>query len=127
MEEGSFRCDANVSVRPKGSKGIRDPGGSEKYELLQARGKALEYEIKRQIAALEGGGKKSSKRLGFDANEGITVSMEGRKRPTTTATFPDPDLVPLKIDEAWVAEIQKGLPELPEQKKERFVRQYEIA
>ena len=126
MEEGSFRCDANVSVRPKGQKELGTRAEVKNMNSFKHVEKALEYEIKRQIAALEGGEKVVQETRLWDANEGITVSMRGKEEAHDYRYFPDPDLVPLKIDEAWVAEIQKGLPELPGAKKERFVRQYEI-
>ncbi len=88
--------------------------------------KALEYEIKRQMDVLEEGEKVVQETRLWDANEGITVSMRGKEEAHDYRYFPDPDLVPLKIDESWVAEIQKGLPELPGEKKERFVSQYQI-
>ena len=126
MEEGSFRCDANVSVRPKGQKEFGTRVEVKNMNSFKHVEKALEYEIKRQIAVLEGGDAVVQETRLWDANEGVTVSMRGKEEAHDYRYFPDPDLVPLKIDESWVADIQKGLPELPGEKKDRFVRQYQI-
>jgi aspartyl-tRNA(Asn)/glutamyl-tRNA(Gln) amidotransferase subunit B len=126
MEEGSFRCDANVSVRPIGQKEFGTRAEVKNMNSFRHVEKALEYEIKRQIAVLEGGDAVVQETRLWDANEGVTVSMRGKEEAHDYRYFPDPDLVPLKIDESWVAEIQKGLPELPGEKKDRFVRQYQI-
>jgi aspartyl-tRNA(Asn)/glutamyl-tRNA(Gln) amidotransferase subunit B len=126
MEEGSFRCDANVSVRPKGQKEFGTRAEVKNMNSFKHVEKALEYEIKRQIGVLEAGDAVVQETRLWDANEGVTVSMRGKEEAHDYRYFPDPDLVPLKIDESWVAEIQKGLPELPGEKKDRFVRQYQI-
>ena len=126
MEEGSFRCDANVSVRPKGRKELGTRAEVKNMNSFKHVEKALEYEIKRQIAVLDGGEKIVQETRLWDANEGITVSMRGKEEAHDYRYFPDPDLVPLKIDEGWVDEIRKSLPELPGEKKDRFVRQYQI-
>ncbi len=126
MEEGSFRCDANVSVRPKGQKELGTRAEVKNMNSFKHVEKALEYEIKRQIAVLDGGEKIVQETRLWDANEGITVSMRGKEEAHDYRYFPDPDLVPLKIDEGWVDEIRKSLPELPGEKKDRFVRQYQI-
>jgi aspartyl-tRNA(Asn)/glutamyl-tRNA(Gln) amidotransferase subunit B len=126
MEEGSFRCDANVSVRPKGQKEFGTRAEVKNMNSFKHVEKALEYEIKRQIGVLEEGEAVVQETRLWDANQGITVSMRGKEEAHDYRYFPDPDLVPLKIDESWVAEIQKGLPELPAEKKERFVSQYQI-
>ncbi|MEI9478741.1 MAG: Asp-tRNA(Asn)/Glu-tRNA(Gln) amidotransferase subunit GatB [Deltaproteobacteria bacterium] len=126
MEEGSFRCDANVSVRPKGQKEFGTRAEVKNMNSFKHVEKALEYEIKRQIAVLDGGEEIVQETRLWDANEGITVSMRGKEDAHDYRYFPDPDLVPLKIDEGWVEEIRKSLPELPGEKKDRFVRQYQI-
>ena len=126
MEEGSFRCDANVSVRPKGQKEFGTRAEVKNMNSFKHVEKALEYKIKRQIAVLDGGEEIVQETRLWDANEGITVSMRGKEEAHDYRYFPDPDLVPLKIDEGWVDEIRKSLPELPGEKKDRFVRQYQI-
>jgi aspartyl-tRNA(Asn)/glutamyl-tRNA(Gln) amidotransferase subunit B len=88
--------------------------------------KALEFEIKRQIVMLEDGGEVVQETRLWDVNQGITISMRGKEEAHDYRYFPDPDLVPLGIDESWVEKIRKSLPELPDEKKERFVRQYQI-
>jgi aspartyl-tRNA(Asn)/glutamyl-tRNA(Gln) amidotransferase subunit B len=88
--------------------------------------KALEYEIKRQMAALEDGVEVVQETRLWDVDQGITISMRGKEEAHDYRYFPDPDLVPLRIDEKWVDEIRRSLPELPDEKKERFVRQYQI-
>jgi len=126
MEEGSFRCDANVSVRPKGQKefGIRTE--LKNMNSFRHVEKALEYEIKRQIAVLEDGEEVVQETRLWDVDQGITASMRGKEEAHDYRYFPDPDLVPLRVDETWVEEIRKSLPELPDEKKERFVRDYGI-
>jgi aspartyl-tRNA(Asn)/glutamyl-tRNA(Gln) amidotransferase subunit B len=126
MEEGNFRCDANVSVRPKGQKEFGTRAELKNMNSFRHVEKALEYEIKRQTAILEDGEAVVQETRLWDANEGITVSMRGKEEAHDYRYFPDPDLVPLRIDASWVEEIRKSLPELPIQKRERFVKEYQI-
>jgi aspartyl-tRNA(Asn)/glutamyl-tRNA(Gln) amidotransferase subunit B len=126
MEEGSFRCDANVSIRPRGQKELGTRAEVKNMNSFRHVEKALEYEIKRQIAVLEDGEKVVQETRLWDVERGITVSMRGKEEAHDYRYFPDPDLVPLRIDEAWIEEIRKGLPELPDEKKARFVREYGI-
>jgi aspartyl-tRNA(Asn)/glutamyl-tRNA(Gln) amidotransferase subunit B len=126
MEEGNFRCDANVSVRPKGQKEFGTRAELKNMNSFRHVEKALEYEIKRQTAILEDGEAVVQETRLWDANEGITVSMRGKEEAHDYRYFPDPDLVPLRIDAPWVEEIRKSLPELPIQKRERFVKEYQI-
>ena len=126
MEEGSFRCDANVSVRPKGQKEFGTRTEVKNMNSFRHVEKALEYEIKRQIQVLEDGEEVVQETRLWDANQAITVSMRGKEEAHDYRYFPDPDLVPLKIDEAWVEDVRKSLPEMPGQKKDRFVREYQI-
>jgi aspartyl-tRNA(Asn)/glutamyl-tRNA(Gln) amidotransferase subunit B len=126
MEEGNFRCDANVSVRPKGQKEFGTRTELKNMNSFRHVEKALEYEIKRQTAILEDGEAVVQETRLWDANEGITVSMRGKEEAHDYRYFPDPDLVPLRIDAPWVEEIRKSLPELPIQKRERFVKEYQI-
>jgi len=126
MEKGTFRCDANVSVRPKGQKEFGTRTELKNMNSFRNVEKALEYEIRRQIETLKDGEKVVQETRLFDANQGITVSMRGKEEAHDYRYFPDPDLVPLRIDEKWIEEIRQGLPELPDQKKERFIREYKI-
>ena len=126
MEEGNFRCDANVSVRPKGQKEFGTRAELKNMNSFRFVEKALEYEIKRQIALLEEGEEVVQETRLWDVNQGMTVSMRGKEEAHDYRYFPDPDLVPLRIEEKWIEEVRKGLPELPSEKGERFVKQYGI-
>ena len=126
MEEGSFRCDANVSVRPKGRNEFGTRTELKNMNSFRHVEKALEYEIKRQISILEDGEEVIQETRLWDANQGITISMRGKEEAHDYRYFPDPDLVPLRVEGTWIEEIRKGLPELPDQKKERFLRDYKI-
>jgi len=126
MEEGSFRCDANVSVRSKGQKEFGTRTELKNMNSFRHVERALEYEIKRQIASLEEGEVVVQETRLWDTSQGITMSMRGKEEAHDYRYFPDPDLVPLRIDEPWIEEIRSSLPELPDEKKERFVRNYGI-
>ena len=126
MEKGTFRCDANVSVRPRGQKEFGTRAELKNMNSFRHVEKALEYEIIRQIALLEDGEEVVQETRLWDVDQGITISMRGKEEAHDYRYFPDPDLVPLRVEEKWVEEIRKSLPELPDEKKERFVRQYPI-
>jgi len=126
MEKGTFRCDANVSVRPKGQKEFGTRSELKNMNSFRHVEKGLEYEIKRQIAVLEDGGEVVQETRLWDVDQGVTISMRGKEEAHDYRYFPDPDLVPLKIEEDWIEKIRKNLPELPDQKKERFIQQYQI-
>lgn len=126
MEEGSFRCDANVSVRPVGQKeyGVKtELKNINSFKFVQ---KAIEYEIKRQIVLITEGGRIVQETRLFDSSSGVTISMRSKEEAHDYRYFPEPDLLPLEIDEVWIADIKKSLPELPAQKRERFIREYGI-
>jgi aspartyl-tRNA(Asn)/glutamyl-tRNA(Gln) amidotransferase subunit B len=126
MEKGTFRCDANVSVRPKGQKEFGTRTELKNMNSFRHVEKALEYEIKRQIALLEDGEEVVQETRLWDVGQGVTISMRGKEEAHDYRYFPDPDLVPLRVEQKWVEEIRKSLPELPDEKKERFVQQYQI-
>ena len=126
MEKGTFRCDANVSIRPKGQTEFGTRTELKNMNSFRHVEKALEYEIKRQIGALKDGEKVVQETRFWDTDQNITVSMRGKEEAHDYRYFPDPDLVPLRIDGKWIEEIRKGLPELPDQKKERFAKDYKI-
>jgi aspartyl-tRNA(Asn)/glutamyl-tRNA(Gln) amidotransferase subunit B len=126
MEKGTFRCDANVSVRPEGQKEFGTRTELKNMNSFRHVEKALEYEIKRQIALLEDGEKVVQETRLWDVDQGITISMRGKEEAHDYRYFPDPDLVPLRVEEKWVEEIRQSLPELPIEKKERFVREFGI-
>jgi len=126
MEKGTFRCDANVSVRPVGQTGFGTRTELKNMNSFKHVEKALEYEIGRQIELLRSGEEVVQETRLFDASTGMTISMRGKEEAHDYRYFPDPDLVPLRIDERWIEEIRAGLPELPDKKKERFIHQYQI-
>ena len=123
MEEGSLRCDVNVSVRKPG-----DPLGT-RCEIKNVNSvrfvmKALEYEAERQVEILEDGGKIAQETRLFDANQGVTRTMRSKEEAHDYRYFPDPDLLPLKLDADWVEELRAALPELPDARKQRFMADY---
>jgi aspartyl-tRNA(Asn)/glutamyl-tRNA(Gln) amidotransferase subunit B len=126
MEKGTFRCDANVSVRPRGESKFGTRTELKNMNSFRHVEKALEYEIKRQISVLKDGEEVVQETRLWDANQGVTLSMRGKEEAHDYRYFPDPDLVPLRVDGKWIEEIRQGLPELPDQKKERFVKDYKI-
>jgi len=124
MEEGSFRCDANVSVRPKGETVLGTRTELKNINSFRYVEKALAYEIDRQIEVLRDGGRIVQETRLWDSAKNRTVSMRGKEEAHDYRYFPDPDLVPLVIDDAWIAATEKDLPELPDQRRARFVEQY---
>jgi aspartyl-tRNA(Asn)/glutamyl-tRNA(Gln) amidotransferase subunit B len=126
MEKGSFRCDANVSVRPRGQREFGTRTELKNMNSFRHVEKALEYEIKRQITLLEGGEKVVQESRLWDEDQERTISMRGKEEAHDYRYFPDPDLVPLEVSEAWIEDIRGTLPELPAEKRDRFVDQYGI-
>ncbi|MBI3002410.1 MAG: Asp-tRNA(Asn)/Glu-tRNA(Gln) amidotransferase subunit GatB [candidate division NC10 bacterium] len=124
MEEGSLRCDANVSVRPAGSTvlGVKtEVKNMNSYRNVQ---RALEYEIQRLTKRLEAGERIVQETRLWDADQGITLAMRSKEEAHDYRYFPEPDLVPVVVDEAWLQPLRAGLPELPDARKARFVGQY---
>jgi aspartyl-tRNA(Asn)/glutamyl-tRNA(Gln) amidotransferase subunit B len=126
MEEGSFRCDANISVRPEGSTTLGVKVEVKNMNSFKAVEKALEYEIQRQTQTLSEGGKLIQETRLWDAELEVTRSMRSKEYAHDYRYFPDPDLLPLVIDERWIEEIKASLPELPEKRKERFISDYSL-
>src|SRR5271157_1854791 len=126
MEEGSFRCDANISIRPKGQKEFGTRTELKNMNSFRNVQRALDYEIKRQQYILESGQAVIQETRLWDDAQGITLSMRGKEEAHDYRYFPDPDLVPIVIDGSWVAEVKKSLPELPLAKRERFMRDYQL-
>ncbi len=126
MEEGSFRCDANISLRPKGAQALGVKTELKNMNSFRNVQRALDFEIRRQTALLDQGERVLQETRLWDAAKGVTSSMRGKEEAHDYRYFPDPDLVPLVIDPGWVEEIRRNLPELPESKKERFLREYGI-
>jgi len=122
MEEGSLRCDANVSVRPRGQKEFGTKTEIKNVNSFRFIRDALEYEIGRQIDVIEGGGAITQETRLYNANEGKTYGMRSKEQAHDYRYFPEPDLLPLVVDEKWKAEIARALPELPEARRGRMVR-----
>src|SRR5260370_653961 len=121
MEEGSLRCDANVSVRPRGSKEFGTKVEVKNLNSFRYLQKALEYEIERHISVLESGGRISQETRLWNQAEGHTVSMRSKEKAHDYRYFPEPDLLPVHVSAAWREEVLRTLPELPEAKRARFV------
>jgi len=126
MEEGSFRCDANVSIRPMGQKEFGTRAELKNMNSFRNVQRALEYEIKRQQYLIESGGKVVQETRLWDDAQGASISMRSKEEAHDYRYFPDPDLVPILVDDAWVEKIRKELPELPLAKRERFLKDYHI-
>ncbi|MEN6359289.1 MAG: Asp-tRNA(Asn)/Glu-tRNA(Gln) amidotransferase subunit GatB [Smithella sp.] len=126
MEEGSFRCDANVSIRPKGQKEFGTRTELKNMNSFRNVQRALEYEVKRQQYLVENGEKIIQETRLWDDAQGATNPMRSKEEAHDYRYFPDPDLVPVMVDEAWVSQIRLGMPELPQAKRERFVNEYQI-
>ncbi len=124
MEEGSFRCDANISLRPPGREQLGVKAEIKNLNSFKNVQKALEFEIRRQRTLLERGESIVQETRLWDAGRNVTVSMRGKEEAHDYRYFPDPDLVPVVVDESWVEEVRQALPELPESKKERFSSQW---
>ena len=121
LEEGSFRCDANVSVRPYGQAEFGTRAELKNINSFRFIKQAIEYEVERQIDLIETGGKVIQETRLFDSNTGLTRSMRGKEEAHDYRYFPDPDLVPLVISPEWIEKVRATLPELPDAKRNRFV------
>jgi len=127
MQEGSFRCDANVSVRPKGSDKLgtrREIKNLNSFRFMQ---QAIDYEVKWQIERIEDGGVIEQATVLFDPDSGETRSMRSKEDAQDYRYFPDPDLLPLEIAPAWIAEVKTAMPELPAAMEDRFERDYQLS
>ncbi|HLQ24705.1 MAG TPA: Asp-tRNA(Asn)/Glu-tRNA(Gln) amidotransferase subunit GatB [Acidiferrobacterales bacterium] len=127
MQEGSFRCDANVSVRPKGQKEFGTRAELKNINSFRFVERAIEFEVTRQIEVLEGGGKVVQETRLYDSVKDETRSMRSKEEANDYRYFPDPDLLPLVLEENFVQEVGRSLPELPDAKKERFMRDYALS
>jgi aspartyl-tRNA(Asn)/glutamyl-tRNA(Gln) amidotransferase subunit B len=126
MEEGSLRCDANVSVRPRGQKELGTKAEIKNVNSFRFIREALVYEIARQAEVIESGGTITQETRLYNSHEGKTYSMRSKEQAHDYRYFPEPDLLPLVVDEKWKAEIAKTLPELPEARRARLVKEYLI-
>jgi aspartyl-tRNA(Asn)/glutamyl-tRNA(Gln) amidotransferase subunit B len=121
LEQGSLRCDANVSVRPAGQKEFGIRAEVKNINSFRNVEKAIEYEINRQIRLLEDGGTVIQETRQWDADRGLTESMRSKEEAHDYRYFPEPDLVPLSVDGKWIDDIREALPELPDAKRQRFM------
>src|ERR1700716_1149303 len=126
MEEGSLRCDANISVRPRGQKKLGTKTEIKNVNSFRFIREALEYEIDRQIEVIESGGKITQETRLYNSNEGKTFAMRSKEQAHDYRYFPEPDLLPLVVDAKWQKEIRDTLPELPEARRKRMVANYGI-
>ncbi len=121
MQEGSFRCDANVSVRPRGESKLGTRTEIKNLNSFRFVERAINFEIERQVDVLEDGGTVIQETRLFDSDAGVTRAMRTKEEANDYRYFPDPDLLPVEIDEAFIAAVRETLPELPRAKCERFV------
>jgi aspartyl-tRNA(Asn)/glutamyl-tRNA(Gln) amidotransferase subunit B len=124
MQEGSFRCDANVSVRPAGSDKLGTRCEIKNLNSFRFLERAIEFEVKRQIEVLEDGGKIVQETRLYDADRDETRSMRIKEEAHDYRYFPDPDLLPLEVSEKWINEIKVSMPELPDTKRHSFISHY---
>ncbi|MEE2986727.1 MAG: Asp-tRNA(Asn)/Glu-tRNA(Gln) amidotransferase subunit GatB [Nitrospinota bacterium] len=126
MEKGSLRCDANISLRPEGKKEFGTRTEIKNLNSFKFIQKAIEYEVERQTQILKQGDTVVQETRLYDAAKGETFSMRSKEEAHDYRYFPEPDLVPVVVDEEWVEKSRKTIPELPDQKQERFMKEYEL-
>jgi aspartyl-tRNA(Asn)/glutamyl-tRNA(Gln) amidotransferase subunit B len=127
MQEGSFRCDANVSVRARGAEKLGTRAEIKNLNSFRYVEKAINYEVARQIELLEGGGKVVQETRLYDADRGETRSMRSKEEANDYRYFPDPDLLPVEIDQTYIDQVCASLPELPDQKAQRLRQDYQLS
>ena len=127
MQEGSFRCDANVSVRPKGQEEFGTRAELKNINSFRFVERAINIEVERQIDVIEGGGRVVQETRLYDANKDETRSMRSKEEAMDYRYFPDPDLLPVEVTEEQIEAVRKTLPELPEAKKQRFIADYQLS
>src|ERR1700758_1326558 len=127
MEEGSLRCDANVSVRPRGQQKFGTKAEVKNVNSFRFIRAALEYEIERQIEVIESGNRVVQETRLWNANEGRTYSMRSKEQAHDYRYFPEPDLPPLVVTAEFLADARKSLPELPESRRARMIAEYELS
>ncbi|CCH47981.1 Asp-tRNA(Asn)/Glu-tRNA(Gln) amidotransferase subunit GatB [Pseudodesulfovibrio piezophilus] len=127
LEEGSFRCDANISIRPYGQEEFGTRAELKNLNSFKHILKAIEYEVERQIDVIEDGDEVVQETRLYNADKGTTHSMRSKEEAHDYRYFPDPDLVPLILESTWVKKWQEELPELPSAKRARFMEEYKIA
>ena len=127
MEEGSLRCDANVSIRPSGQAELGVKTEIKNINSFRFVEKALDYEIRRQIKALKDGGRIIQETRLWNPEKGITEPMRSKEEAHDYRYFPDPDLMPIEFDKSWIEEIREGIGELPDARRERFMKEYKLS
>ena len=127
MQEGSFRCDANVSVRPKGQEKFGTRAEIKNLNSFRFVEKAIQFEVARQIELIESGGKVVQETRLYDSDKDETRSMRSKEEANDYRYFPDPDLLPVEIDDAFIDSVRKTLPELPDQKAARFAKDFGLS
>ena len=127
MQEGSFRCDANVSVRPRGAAKFGTRAEIKNLNSFRFVEKAIQYEVARQIELIESGGKVVQETRLYDSDKNETRSMRSKEEANDYRYFPDPDLLPVEIDEGFIAAVRATLPELPDEKAARFARDFALS
>jgi len=127
MQEGSFRCDANVSIRPRGQEEFGTRTEIKNINSFRFVERAINYEIERQIDVLEGGSAVVQETRLYDAEKNETRPMRSKEEANDYRYFPDPDLLPLAIDQAFIDAVRDSLPELPDAKRDRFMQQYGLS
>jgi aspartyl-tRNA(Asn)/glutamyl-tRNA(Gln) amidotransferase subunit B len=127
MQEGSFRCDANVSVRPKGQEKLGTRAEIKNLNSFRFVEKAIQYEVARQVELIEGGGKVVQETRLYDSDKDETRSMRSKEEANDYRYFPDPDLLPVEIDEPFIEAVRATLPELPDQKAARFAKDFALS
>lgn len=127
MEEGSFRCDANVSVRPRGEQRLGTRTELKNLNSFRHVHKAIEYEISRHIDLIHAGERIVQETRLFDVDKGVTMSMRGKEEAHDYRYFPDPDLLPLLLEQSWLDKWGKELPELPQAREARFIQEYALS
>ena len=126
MEEGSLRCDANVSIRPRGSSELGTRTETKNLNSFRAVEKAIQHEIKRQIEVIESGDRVVQETRLWDSDREVTRSMRSKEFAHDYRYFPDPDLLPLVVDDSWIQDVEKDLPELPAERRTRLVEEHHL-
>jgi aspartyl-tRNA(Asn)/glutamyl-tRNA(Gln) amidotransferase subunit B len=124
MEKGHLRCDANVSVRPRGEEKLGTKVEVKNLNSFRFLMQAIDYEIARQVGVIEGGGRIHQETRLYNSDTGATVGMRSKEQAHDYRYFPEPDLAPLRIGDKWLAEIRSTMPELPVARRNRFVAEY---
>jgi len=127
MQEGSFRCDANVSVRPRGTEKLGTRCEIKNLNSFRFLEKAIDYEARRQIEILEDGGAIRQETRLYDANKDETRTMRSKEDANDYRYFPDPDLLPLEISASWIEQVKSALPELPQARRDRYVAEFGLS